>query len=654
MIKNINIYICAILLTFSVSSCESYLDKAPDSTLDKSAVFQDFAHAQGFLEQCYGHVVNYSANIEWDAAGFLLGDETLPSKAEYKADWNWELGSINLYNQGNNYLYGKNGNSDITNDLSMNRGGIWQGWKAIRIANIVIEELKSPDFKGNMTSAEKDLLMGQALFFRAFFHSEIMKYWGRIPYIDKVLTGNDKDYAIPRPKTYKECALRADQDYAAAAALLPENWDDLQGLIDNKTIHSTTFGNSRRRINRAIVYSFKGRNLLYAASPLMHCTDTGKGIDTYAYDQELAEMAAKDLAKVIDMDKRDVLNLGLADKNTLLYCFTTKPGQSDYFPGTPEALGVANQCEYIFSATAEVPWATAMLANSYMPYGSTNIITPNHRFINRNFGTANGLSLKEDPTYNPQNEFTNRDPRFYSNLIIDGDMIIQKATALPKYKYAQCYSAGILRGSAVSKYSTGYFIKKYAVITANTRQLGNTEIDAQAGRQWWMNMRLTDVYLMYAEAMAATTKYGPSNRPDFDGVKLSALDVLNIFRDRYSMPHVETSYQTIGVNIAGDAKRFMDVLRRERAVEMCFEGYRWDDIRRWMVAQLDDYKTKTALDFDRNTYDVTKSQRGQFVNINFRERVLINRICDFPKHFWLPFNQNEVTMYEGVDQNPGW
>jgi len=87
---------------------------------------------------------------------------------------------------------------------------------------------------------------------------------------------------------------------------------------------------------------------------------------------------------------------------------------------------------------------------------------------------------------------------------------------------------------------------------------------------------------------------------------------------------------------------------------MCFEGYRWDDIRRWMVAQLDDYKTKTALDFDRNTYDVTKSQRGQFVNINFRERVLINRICDFPKHFWLPFNQNEVTMYEGVDQNPGW
>jgi len=656
MIKSINKHImCVFLLAISFSSCESYLDKAPESVLDKEDIFADFEHAQGFMEQCYGHVVNYGANIEWNSAGFLLGDETLPSREEYKADWNWELGALDSYSGGNNYLYESNNKTNITGN-SMDRAGIWQGWQAIRIANIVLETIADPTTKTNMTPQEKDLIKGQALFFRAFFHSEIMKYWGRIPYIDKVLTGSNKDYALPRPATYKECALSADKDYAAAAALLPENWDDLQGKPGLENLNPTIFGNNRRRINQAIVYSFKGRNLLYAASPLMYCTDNKMGIDTYAYDKDLAEKAAIDLAKVIDMDKRDVLNLGLADKNHLLYCFTTKPGQDSYYPGTPEALETKgfNQCEYIFSSTAQAPWLALdfLMASLYMPYGSNNVITPSHRFIHKVFGTVNGLACDEDPSHTFQNEFENRDPRFYSNLIIDGDEIIKKPTALPKYKYAQCYTGGILRGGTVSKYSSGYFIKKWAVMTHNSRQLGNNEIDGQKGLQWWMNMRLTDVYLMYAEALAASK--GATFKPAYNGVAYSSLDVLNIFRDRFSMPHVEISYLGIGVDITADANRYMDVLRRERSTEMCFEGCRWDDTRRWLVAHLDDSKTKTAIEFERNTYDVAKSKRGQFQNINFKERVVINRVCEYPKHYWLPFNQNEVKMFEGFDQNPGW
>lgn len=408
--KKIGLYISFFLLCLFSISCEDYLDKAPESNLDKEDIFQDFEHAQGFLEQCYAYVVNYAANIEWNAAGFLLGDETLPSKEQYKHDWNWELGLLDRYTW-TGYFY--KGNVKLTDDLAMNRAGIWNGWNAIRIANIVLETIDDPNWKANITEDEKKLLKGQALFFRAFFHSEIMKFWGRIPYIDKVLTGNNGDYKIPRPATYRECALRADQDYEAAAELLPEDWDDLEGKIDSETLHPTTFGNSRRRINKAIVYSFKGRNLLYAASPLMHCSDMGITPDTYKYDEELAEMAAEALAKVIDMDNRDVLDLNLADKDHLLYCFTSRPGKTSYFPGTPEALET-NQCEYIFSSPAQAPWACSYISQTFMPYGSTNVITPNHTFVYNTFGTENGLSCQEDPEHKYQEQFEHRDPRFLS------------------------------------------------------------------------------------------------------------------------------------------------------------------------------------------------------------------------------------------------
>jgi len=648
-IRYIYFFLCSALLL----SCEDYLDKAPESDLNKQDVFQDFEHAQGFLEQCYGYVVNYAANIEWDVAGFLLGDESLPGNQQYKMDWYWELGTLQNYNNGKSFLY--RNTTDITNDQSKNRPGIWQGWQAIRIANIVIEEINNPNLEANMSEDERKLLLGQAYFFRAFFHSEIMKFWGRIPYIDRVLTGNNNDFQIPRPSTYKECAMKADEDYARAAELLPEDWKLLEGKIEAITIHPTTYANSRRLINKAIVYSFKGRNLLYAASPLMYCSDNKLGIDSYLYDEELAIKAAEDLAKVIDMDKRDILGLGLADKEHLKYCFTTKANQKSLFPGTPEAIGASGQCEYIFSSTAEIPWAAQQLmGRSYMPYGATNQITPNHHFIHATFGTANGLSCDEDPTHDFQQEFENRDPRFYFNLIIDGEQIIQKPAAAPKYKYAQCYTNGLLRQSSVSKYPTGYFIKKWSLITRNSPLHGNTIVDNQHGLEWWMNMRLTDVYMMYAEALAATKEFGAIGKPNFNGITLSALDVLNIFRDRFEMPHVEESYKLINVDITSDSRRFMDVVRRERAIEMCFEACRWTDIRRWMIAHTLDCKFKSSLEFERDVYDDAHAKRGQFKNINFKEKEIMTRTCDYPKHYWLPFNQNEVNMYEGFPQNPGW
>ena len=77
------------------------------------------------------------------------------------------------------------------------------------------------------------------------------------------------------------------------------------------------------------------------------------------------------------------------------------------------------------------------------------------------------------------------------------------------------------------------------------------------------------------------------------------------------------------------------------SVELSFEAHRWLDIRRWGVAHLDEYKKKTEFRYDKDW-------------TNFEENVIIERVCEYPKHYWFPFEAAQTQFYEGFPQNPGW
>ncbi len=675
--KKISKYIVVFIALIFVSSCEDYLDRPQQSALPVEDIFKDFVHAQGFVEVMYRYVVNQAnSGNQNDGSNFLMAEEVISSNSgmlPFRFDMgNMEFavskqGSLTINNdQGGIGYFDRpdmvGANPAWSHDQPTQRAGVWDGWRAIRIANIVLENMH---LMTGATETEKNLIKGQALFFRAYFHCEIMKYWGRIPYIDFVVTGNDGDYKLPRPATYKECALRADADFAAAAELLPNNWDDLKDNPNAKffTFKPETFGNNHMRINKAIVYSFKGKNLLFAASPLMKNSTSTTPPDTYDYDEELCEMAAADFARVIQMDRDNVNNLGLAtaaNYHRLFYTDASAIGRIQW-PGTAANMGTG-EGEYIFSSTAAALNFTKAPATAYMPYtNKINPVRPTHRFIHNTFGTANGLACDEDPTHDSQNkEFENRDPRFYFNHIIDGDTIIRNSAASSKFKYAQLYTDGVSRKvNDRLNFETGYFIKKWADITYNNSTTSGLPAAENADKltefnSFRMNMRLTDVYLMYAEALAATSKYGVAGAPNFSYLAYapSALEVINMIRDRFGIQSVEAAYGSIGVNILGDRKKFMDVLRRERSIELAYEGHRWTDIRRWVLAHLPDYKTKSAIDFERNV--VAETARGTFQNLNFNERIIRVRICEYPKHYWLPFTTKQTELFEGFSQNPGW
>jgi hypothetical protein len=95
-------------------------------------------------------------------------------------------------------------------------------------------------------------------------------------------------------------------------------------------------------------------------------------------------------------------------------------------------------------------------------------------------------------------------------------------------------------------------------------------------------------------------------------------------------------------------------VRRERACELAFEGFRWNDLQRWLLLTENPYNVKTSQEFNRvGSYDFTKDDpRDAEVN-NWHEEVLVERNFS-AKHYLFPFKDADVFLYKEFNQNPGW
>ena len=154
---------------------------------------------------------------------------------------------------------------------------------------------------------------------------------------------------------------------------------------------------------------------------------------------------------------------------------------------------------------------------------------------------------------------------------------------------------------------------------------------------------MAEVYLLYAEAVAQG--YGSANSNSATFPK-SAVYAVNVIRERAGVDPVADSY-------TNDLEKFMSEVRRERAVELAFEGHRFHDLRRWKLLTEYPYNIKTMQKFDRaEAFDPEADPKERKV-VNFREEIVTQRKLS-SKHYWLPFKTEDVTIYPEFYQNPGW
>lgn len=608
------ILFCVIAL---ITSCEDYLDHAPEVDVNEPEIYGSFKSYQGFVEDIYQMIPDYNFCSRANAANWNYSNDVYcPNQTGYmvtafeKGDyWGWT-------NQGNNHGYfasernsgaqwEDDDNNNVPNLTTKHGPSVWHsGWKGIRKANLAIANIDM--MQG--TQEERNLILGQAYFFRAYFHFAIIIAWGGVPYIDKVLTPNDK-LDLPR-LSYRECAERIAEDLTKAAELLPVDWD-------NTTAGQRTLGSNRGKIVKGTCYGFLGKNWLFAGSPLMNGMETGN----YEYNPELCKKAA------------DAFNELFKIANSTGYYSLYPWGEyyKNFWTLTGESLiGPENVFSNPMYATCRYAYGESHLAR--LGNAAKAICAPTVELV-REFGMKNGLPIKGSGVtdtlgcgWNPMDPWKNRDPRFYYSIIVDRDSLLYTAAAILANKenaYAQLYVGGQDRVGQLIQ--TGYGQRKFVGRGANNK-------DNLWGNRYYMmipKMRLAHAYLMYAEAV--NEGYGSPQASSPGGI--SAVQAINIVRTRAQVPDLDARF-------TASKEKFRQAVRNETTVETCLEGHQWYDYRRWYVAHLPEYRTKSAIDFDKeHTY--------------FTERQVATIVFE-SKHYWLPFVNTEASIYPEFYQNPGW
>jgi hypothetical protein len=685
--NNIKSLLCGSLLLLaggvSLTSCTDWLDKDPESIVAEDEAFKNYRNFQGYIEEIYDKIpdkekINYCTS--WNLGDDAVHNATTDGYAHM--DHQVDLGNYrNWWNNGNFWLNGS-------------RSSFWtNAWYCIRKCNMGIENIGS--LVG--TDEERDLLLGQMYFFRAWWHFELMCYFGGLPYIDKAFEASDIPQ-LPR-LSFQECAKRCAEDFKMAYSLLPidpTGWDaTLAGM--------QTSGNNELRVNGFMALCYLGKCYLWAGSPLMKefektkdggvanllgASSNGK---TYDYDETYCKLAAAEFGKALDLVAKGRVTYKLAEfKYSDIYDHvmdeTAESCYSDIF--------------YTYKQNWKLPGSTEAIFRGLSPDGNTSnwnctkifgpkvaglvdhdkiIHHPTANLIDQ-YGTNDGqpiylvkngkLERNPDSKWDPEHPFKDRDPRFYHDIVFDGFHYVTVAgidrltTDMKKYDYCCLYTGGDMRDVVLGS-STGYFIQKLVPHQCNH---GDNWYDAWGGgaplHTYLPYMRLADIYLMYAEAMTAIAC--AENKIDFFKddknycMSMTAVDAINALRARVNSS--DWPMEGVPAKFLKDPKDFMDVVRNERAVELAFEGFRWCDLQRWLLLTEPPYTTKYSHEFERlekdewffnaKTREVVNDPKDARV-AHFERKDLITRRLE-SKHYWFPLPDKDTYLYVGFNQNPGW
>lgn len=623
------------VIGIGLASCKKYLDAAPETAIDDSEAFQNFRNFQGFTEELYNAVPVITGSTSHNSWNFgedelWQNDDRLFAYMVDRGDfWGWQ-----------NPIFGswfRTGGNANNNDRGSKGNLYGLAWYGIRKANVGLANL---DKLVDATAQEKQLIEGQLYFFRGLYHFMLMEYWGGLPYVDVVLPP-DQAPRLPR-LSYHQTADKVSADLRKAADLLPLDWDQIPA-------GKATEKNNDRRINKIMALGFLGKNLLWAGSPLMNQVTTGSDTYNADYCKQAADVFAEALTLIESTNRYELVPF--SNYSEIFYTYA----KEGLIPGAP----VVNNKRYVEAIFQENPLDRFRFRwnqiNDYRPgtIKSTGLkVYPTANYIN-NYGMKNGYPLPADITqpdsesgWDPRFPWKDRDPRFYHDIMYDGEKAVNNAGNVGNNEfrqYASLFTNGHMRtADGATSAFTGYMLSKYISKLNN-----NWDGRAEDNNVFVLSiMRLPDLYLLYAEAASEGYNLPQGKSPNYNK---TAVDAVNFVRNRPGL-----GVGPVAPKFTASQDLFRNEYRRERAVELAYEGHRFVDLRRWKLLDKHPYTIKTAIEFDRDIPNAQVYADPQNARVrNLRERVLFERNFT-ERHYWFPFPLADVNIYEGFSQNKGW
>lgn len=455
---------------------------------------------------------------------------------------------------------------------------------------------------------------GVARLFRAMEYAKLVQKFGDVPYYDAVLgsTDNEQLYRARDPRT--TVMDKVNEDLAFACANIRVN-DGTKGLT----------------VNRAVAQGFASRIMLFEGTwQKYHANNTAKAAEYLK--------AAKDYAAALM--QTNAYSIAPSYKS-----LTT----SEDLAGNPEIIMYRSYVENV-------------VMHSLMSFQNTEMemSSPSRSFVDA-FLTKNGLPIHQagNTEYKGKEyakEIQNRDPRLADNIDEESGLRLN----------------GVAAVYAASGYYANRYVNKDLINKPGGMSNTNTT-DAPV-------MKLNEVMLNYIEAAAELADLGQYTltQADFD-------KTINAIRDRQStkMPHVTLAGNALKVNGVeindpdrdATVKPILWEIRRERRVELAYEGVRFNDLRRWGKLEYADMVKNKKLnmgawinkaDYPENAEALAKitlcDENGNIVTGNegyimpITEVAKMRQMAD--KDYLYPIPVDQITMYEThgftLTQNPGW
>jgi hypothetical protein len=592
----IYITICA---SFLLGACQDFLDLEPLDKVSKDYLFSTPAGVKTVLADLYNRMPMEDFTFHPQN-----GYNQHPGVGTGNSDGGWSLAS----NTDEAVIWGPN---DYTTNPETDICAYWGGndYQSIRFVNKFLNNLLDLKAKGSLTEASYNQLYGEGHFIRAYMYFAMAKRYGGVPIIDKEqpIPTDVSQVLVPR-STEKETWDFVLSELDIAIANLPDarpsdgvnratKWVAL-ALKSRVALHAASvakFWNKAPLLGAAVDAKLVGgMTTTDAANYYKQCIDASKLImDNAAFKLYQPAPASKDDAA---KNYQSMFESASYSNPEIIYlknyidgsAFSGQGHQTDYW-FYPKQL--TYQTSYMSSR-----WGTTLDAvDVFEDYTDDGVgasapiktVTTGENYIVADASqikTKEAISGYSFISYDDQlGPFKNKDARLTASVLLpgstfkgtlinmqggliasDGTPSIYKsdvvATGLDGKTYyafgtvnSSGYSAFGALGTAQANYSsTGFALRKFLQDTKGVTNLG-----PYGSTQAWIDMRLAEIYLNYAEAVVESDQ----------GDKALAAKCLNDIRKRAA--HTDNIPLTV------------DNVLKERRVELIFEDFRyWDLIRR--------------------------------------------------------------------------
>lgn len=619
-----NLYIRSIIIFSGLLlsySCSDYLDKEADTELTLDGVFTSKTKTEQWLAGCYSEIPDPIWGYAKTLACEVLGDDMTPS--DRWRNYSWDV--IPLIH----------GEWTTATWWHPNYWGVLP--QKIRECNILMQNVKElPDQKFSAEDAK--LMIAEARFLRAYYSVLLINTYGPVPFnIEEIapVDYNLSDLQVGQ-MPYDEIVSWIDKEFKELEKILPASYSD---------------GRKYGRATSIMCKSVRARMLLFAASPLVngnteydgHVTKDGKSLFNTTYDANKWKIAA-------DASKDLITSAEAAGHK--LYVEYNDEGKIDPFlscqnlflkeasKGNTEVLFARPDCQYREYDLHCIPrgsngyggyGVTQSLVDAFFTANGLPISDPDSGYVETGFSSAdgywtNGLTKWQEVKKEGQvtlagtyNMYCNREPRFYLSVNFNGQWYQRDSRKL------EFFNGQKDNNNTHDSPQNGYLSRKKVDPSADPI---NNYFTPRPG----ILFRLGEVYLNYAEAL---NESDPGN----DDI----LIYLNKIRERAGVRTYTTgATDAKSIHIDNNKTKLRDLIRAERRVELCNEGIRYDDLRRWKQAE-------TVLNgsfYGMNFY-------GKNATDFYKRTAYLNRV--YRKSFyWFPVRLTDIERNPNLIQAPFW